>query len=166
MAPPPPPPPPPPPAPPASVLTLGVSPWMRHADGAPPLPEPDAEAVPRKEDKERAARSRKETRQRLSRAEERLLVEDKELIELSRRYLIIGLFGLPVIHFVLVWYFAGELMDKNSNWYVKRNARMALLCGCVEMVVFVAWVVAYQLRADRFHALSVLTPSVSLANLA
>lgn len=121
--------------------------------------------VPTKEAKERAAKTRKETRQRITSAEERLLVEDEELIELSKRYLIIGMFGLPVIHFVLVWYFSQELVDSNSNWYVKRNARMALLFGCIESILFIAWVTIYQLRKDQFEMLSVLRPSLSLANL-
>lgn len=123
--------------------------------------------MPTKEAKELAARSRKESRQRVANAEEKTREEDRELIELSKRYLIIGMFGLPVVHFVLVWYFSHELRDSNANWYVKRNARMALLFGCVESILFFAWVAVYQLRNDNspLSILSVLRPKLSLANL-
>lgn len=204
----------------ASVLTLGVSPWMRHADapaasptGAPlpvvqaapavqTLPDPAAGAtvaptepvslaaavasgvvlptpvtiaagpaapvavvVPTKEAKVRAATAREETRQRINIAEERLHVEDEKYIRLSRFLLVVGLFGLPAVHFMQVWYFAREMLDKNSNWFVRRNAFLALLVGSVELVVFVAWIVLYQTRSANFDALNILTSNISLANL-
>lgn len=125
----------------------------------------DGVLVPTKEAMERAARSRKENRQRVAQAEMDTRREDRELIGLSKRYLIIGMFGLPVVHFVLVWYFSNELRDSNANWYVKRNARMALLFGCLESMLFFAWVAVYQLRADELGSLSVLRSKLSLANL-
>lgn len=120
---------------------------------------PPAEALEREKD------SRDKKRQQMINAEKIELAEDQSLEKVSRMLLLIGLFGLPLVHFIQVLYFSREILDKNSNWYVRRNAIFALFCGSVELLVALAWFVLFQAMSDRFDALSILNAGFSLANL-
>lgn len=120
---------------------------------------PPAEALEREKD------SRQSKRQRMIRAEEKEQEDDETLERLSRFLLCIGLFGLPLVHFVQVWYFSREMLDKNSNWFVRRNAFFALFCGTVEFLAVMSWFIVFQAMSERFDALNIIKSRLSLANL-
>lgn len=176
-----------------SVLTVGSSPWMRTIDAnakpafsspfTPPrtfIPSPAPVAVvepsfplagsmpkpvPTKEAKRRARKVREDRRLEISIEENEIFDEDAKSQALSFRLLLLGLFGLPLVHFVEVWYFKKELADSSENYYVRRNVFAAMFFGTLQVCVFIAWEVVYHTMREKLKLLSILNGNISLEHL-
>lgn len=126
---------------------------------------PAISTIPTKEEKENIEKARLMDRERVeeqSRADEEI---DNSLRNLSNRLFLLGLFGLPLVHFLVVWYFYRELRDANANFFVRRNVFLALFFGIFQLVVGLAWVVCFQVMPERFEGLNILHANIKYDRL-
>jgi Presenilin enhancer-2 subunit of gamma secretase len=120
--------------------------------------------VPTKEAKEREDRARKASRLRVEQRDLALTRRDDDLVRLSRKMLIIGVFCLPLVHFVQVWYFSKELQDSNANFFVRRHVYMAIICGTLQTAIAITWFVVFQKMRDTFEPINILNSNFPIVS--
>lgn len=128
----------------------------------PSLAAQNLKPIPTKEAKRRARTARENRRHEISIEEIELFIKSTDSQVLSFRLLLLGLFGLPLVHFVEVWYFKKELADSSADYFVRRNVFAAMFFGTLQVCIFIIWEVVYHTLRERFKSLSILNGNISL----
>jgi hypothetical protein len=147
-----------------------IMPGMRPAIFVPApqqlLSTPPMSVVLTQQDKDQNKRDRRESRRRNEEREYEQQAADTENRELTRRYLRIGLFFLPLVHCLELLYFRKELVDrKNTDFIVLRNLGWAMLAALLYLAGFISWFIAFQVSPDRFPNLNILNHNTTFAAL-
>lgn len=149
-----------------SVLEVGVSPWMGRADKSKPSASVDApyssgaalvsvaknspifQSLPTGQSKEYRIAERKRNAE-LKESEERELAEwERENLPRCRYYFYIGCLGLPLIHFVSVYYYLKQLKGHDRDFKIKKYIYLSLLVGIIQVFLWILWIVIFQLLRD------------------
>lgn len=148
-----------------SVLEVGVSPWMGRAD------KPQDANVPRPystgaalvsvtktsplfqtlqtgQSKEYRVAERKRRAADQELKEQEIARWEEENLPRCRLFFYIGCFGLPLLHFVSVYYYLRQLRDQDPNFKIKKYVYLSLLVGIIQVFVWILWIVVFQLLRD------------------
>lgn len=151
------------------AASVSVSGHSAMSAGAPTLPNtfgmPGASVIPTKEEKESKEKARIISRELIEKKARADAKQDENLERLSRYLLYLGLCFLPLVHFVEVCYFARELRDANANFFVRRNACLAAIFGVLQVLLGLAWIIAFQVMSDRLQAVNILNANVKYDRL-
>lgn len=149
-------------APMGSALEVGVSPWMGRSDKPQEanLSRPYSTALvsvsktplfqtlQTGQSKEYRVAERKRRAADQEVKEQELARWEEENLPRCRYFFYIGCFGLPLLHFVSVYYYLRQLRHHDPNFKIRKYVYLSLLVGIIQVFVWILWIVVFQLLRD------------------